>query len=186
MGTNPLNKNTASNAAFLAALPQGFMYPSLTNTPNTIYGLPSTGWCQDNYCFGGSPSYTLASTPSTKIGRYQPQYASWNCVTCPAGFNCQNNAQTTPVACQAGNYCPRGTYTTGTQCPIGTFSMLLYSQTIATCQNCIAGYYCSTLGKSSITVADKCTAGFFCLTKSTVPNPTCDPETYPTCGLDAS
>lgn len=171
---NPLNKDTTSAdwAAFLLKIPHGFIDPSATNPPASIYpGAGSSGWCEDNLC-------QISYAASNPIGRYQPQWNSWNCVICPAGFKCKTDALNQPVACGKGQYCVRGTYTDGTNCPAATYSVLNYRSTIDTCQPCIAGYFCNTPGKSVLTDADKCTAGHFCLEKATVAASTDNPEVH--------
>lgn len=91
-----------------------------------------------------------------------------DCLECPKGFYCPNNAAdqfSKIVKCPAGLYCPGGAYSSTADnlktftCPIGYYCPEGSNVPLP----CKVGYYCATAGLSTPT--GPCTAGYYCLIK---------------------
>eukprot|EP00057_Strongylocentrotus_purpuratus_P018095 XP_011672569.1 PREDICTED: ABC transporter G family member 28-like [Strongylocentrotus purpuratus] len=81
------------------------------------------------------------------------------CLTCEAGYYCEEEAMTNMTTCPAGSYCPEGSIIYSL-CTTGTYSNLTYQVHIDNCTICPVGYYCSDNG--DIQPTGKCAAGHIC------------------------
>ncbi|XP_062606170.1 multiple epidermal growth factor-like domains protein 6, partial [Saccostrea cucullata] len=134
----------------------GYYCPAGMNISN-----PSEYTCpQGHYCPQGSHTPTRCSS-----GTYQDQTGQGSCVTCPAGFFCDNTMA--PVVlynssyCPIGYYCPAGTrYSSQYPCPSGTFGNVTGMQAVGDCIQCPGGYYCDMTAQTTFTQI--CQAGYYC------------------------
>lgn len=71
-----------------------------------------------------SPAGSIDQLPCLP-GTYNNLYHQESCVSCPAGYYCNDTAMTTYVLnlCPAGSYCPEGS-TDFQECPAGTYSSI--------------------------------------------------------------
>lgn len=111
-------------------------------------------------CPAGSPSPVQC-----KAGTYQPSTGAQECITCPAGYYCQDGPSL-PIPCPIYSYCPANS-STPTQCPAGTYN---YNATklgaAENCTHCPTGKYC-TGGR----ITGDCAAGYYCLSRQTTSTP---------------
>mmetsp|Transcript_13452 Transcript_13452/g.20357 ORF Transcript_13452/g.20357 Transcript_13452/m.20357 type:complete len:4776 (+) Transcript_13452:55-14382(+) len=124
----------------------GFYCPVNQTVPNPpAYACKQGFKCPNGSAFAdGCPDGTFGAAPGAT-----------ECVTCPAGSYCNENA-TAPIICPDGSYCPasssfpiicrNGTYGNGT-------GLIDQSQ----CRQCPEGYFCNG-GQ----IIDKCAAGWVC------------------------
>ncbi|XP_023933458.1 uncharacterized protein LOC106181652, partial [Lingula anatina] len=99
-------------------------------------------------------------------GTYQDQETQPTCITCPAGYFCDNTMaivvlDNSTTVCPIGSYCPAGTsYSNEFLCPIGTFNNRTGLQQESDCSPCLGGYYCPMPGM--VTPTDLCSPGYYC------------------------
>jgi hypothetical protein len=167
-----------------SSLPSGYgvCFPGHYCPPGTSWPIPVPV---------GSFSDNKAIAPSICApGSYAPLQGLRECISCPAGYSCEEYGTSVPKSCNEGTYrsiansiscqmCPTGTYTPyrGSTdisecfpCPEGRICTSKAMFQIAESEPCDVGYVCSSAMDSSNGHKVRCASGHFCPSQSTVQN----------------
>ena len=131
----------------------GAKYP---NNPN----LDSTGGpCPVGHHCPNGTSYPLGCN----AGSYSMVTGLAECVACPAGFYCPENATDySGTPCPTGHYCPQGTAQPNDHpCDRGSYNNYTQKQSNTDCVPCEPGLYCETSGLTYPT--GPCSQGWYCV-----------------------
>lgn len=152
--------------------PGGYYCPTGTQTgsQDSNYLIKPIPCRPGTYCKGGNTqgepdkkSGTAAASCSQ--GYFNTQYAQFECIECPGGYECAEEGTITPSRCPLGRYRPEdSTSIECIECPEGTYNPEIGADSLDKCIACPAGIVCTKVGISTLTDENtqKCPAGFFC------------------------